>query len=113
MSCVVDNPFLSRRKFIVGDILLGNRSLRDPVFGNQLAKLNFRGMIIREFPAPNQDVFFGVNAMVHLNTGGMLAAQDSFLFSSTQSTWAIVGGTGIFARARGEGEARSPRCQHH
>ena len=46
-----------------------NRPLRDPVFGNQLAKLNFRGMIIR----------------------GMLAVQDSFLFSSTQSTGAIVG----------------------
>ena len=78
-------------QFILGDILLGNRPLRDPVFGNQLATLNFRGMIIRDFPAPNQDVLFGVNAVVHLNTGGMLAVQDSFLFGSTQSTGAIVG----------------------
>jgi hypothetical protein len=78
-------------QFILGDILLGKRPLRDPVFGNQLAKLNFRGMIIRDFPAPNQDVLFGANAVVHLNTGGMLAVQDSFLFSSTQSTGAIVG----------------------
>ena len=68
-------------QFILGDILLGNRPLRDPVFGNELATFNFRGMIIRGFPAPNRGVLFGVNAVVHLNTGGMLAVQDSFSVS--------------------------------
>ena len=77
----------SPAQFIVGDKLLGNRPLRDPVFGNELATFNFRGMIIRGFPAPNRGVLFGVNAVVHLNTGGMLAVQDSFLFQFHAEYW--------------------------
>jgi hypothetical protein len=88
--------------FFTGDVLLGNRPLHDPVIGHQLATLNFRGTIIQEFNIPAGDVLFGVNAEVHFNTGGMLAIQDSFRFSTTESYGAIVGGTGVFARARGE-----------
>jgi hypothetical protein len=71
------------------------------VIGHQLATLNFRGVIIQRFS--NGDVLFGVNAEVHMNTGGLLAVQDSFRFSSTESYGAIVGGTGpLFANARGQ-----------
>jgi len=87
-------------QFAVGDVLLGDRPLRDPATGNQVGTLTFRGTVIRAFP--NGDQLFGVNAEHRLKLrNGTFAVQDSFLFSSAQSTGAIVGGTGTFDKARG------------
>jgi hypothetical protein len=91
-------PIAPPAQFAVGDILLGDRPLYDPATGTQDATLSFRGTIIRRFP--NGDVLFGVNGE-HKFNNGVIAIQDSFRFSTNQSTGAIVGGTGTFDKARG------------
>ena len=94
----VGPPVNPPAQFAVGDVLLGDRPLYDPVTGNQMGTLTFRGTIIREFT--DGDQLFGVSAEFKLSKG-TFAVQDSFRFSSIQNTGAIVGGTGDFDKARG------------
>jgi Dirigent-like protein len=91
-------PISPPKKWTVGDVLLGQRPLRDPKTEDQVGVLVFHGTIIRVFP--NNDALFGVNAEVYLYNG-TIAVQSSFRLNSKEGIGAIVGGTGEFARAHG------------
>jgi allene oxide cyclase len=81
-----------------GDMLLIDRPLYDPKTGRQVGTSVAEGTFIRVFP--DGDVLFAFNATNKLE-GGELSTQGAFRFSEVESTFAIVGGTGAFARARG------------
>jgi hypothetical protein len=93
-------PVNPQKRFSIGDVLLADRPLRDSQNTNQVVgTLTVRGIIIREIPP--DDVLGGFNVEARLHNRSMIAIQDLFPLKAEESTGAIVGGTGGFARIRG------------
>jgi hypothetical protein len=82
----------------VGDqLLLVRRPLVDPQTNIEVGSFNAR-LTVMEVPAG--DVLFSGNAD-HEVPGGVISTQGSFNASDTTSVFAIVGGSGTYALARG------------
>jgi hypothetical protein len=87
-----------------GDLVVSQRPLFD-TSGQEVGTLLIRAVVIR--------VFDGVDDLIALDTNnelkdGVILTQRAFRFSQLQSgvDIAIIGGTGAYARARGEVHAR-------
>jgi hypothetical protein len=78
-------------------LLLVRRPLVDPQTNNQVGSFNARLTFMEVLAG---DVLFSGNAD-HQVPGGEICTQGSFLASDTTSVFAIVGGTGTYALARG------------
>jgi hypothetical protein len=102
------NPLKRSRgdRLVISERVLVDRN------GNQRGSFVLIGTYVKIFPGlPNDDVLMSFQASNRITGRGVINTQGAIRFSelATGVTFAIVGGTGEFKKARGTVRVKSPR----